>query len=236
MSVRSLLRATAFGFVAAFVVVVAVEATAQDGSEDEPATAGAEQSVAVATVDFGTKLESILRPEERARLPRDAADSLPAIDARAAFFFADKAIRIAAAGAAASGMEEEAAQLRAVPTVRDRTTAVAAQVVIHTIVSPRDASTGQATGKRQHVPIRVRTYYDQASRILTLALAHEQSWSRSPRARNFFATTMFELVRGAIRGGADRALVIDEGLQCIYYARRIEYKAGATTAVKSAIP
>lgn len=31
------------------------------------------------------------------------------------------------------------------------------------IVSPRDSASGQATGKRQHKPIRLRTYYDQAA-------------------------------------------------------------------------
>lgn len=32
----------------------------------------------------------------------------------------------------------------------------------HTIKSPRDTASGQATGKRQHMPIRTRLYYDQA--------------------------------------------------------------------------
>lgn len=35
--------------------------------------------------------------------------------------------------------------------------------VISGIVSPRDSASGQATGKRQHKPFRVRMYYDQAS-------------------------------------------------------------------------
>ncbi len=32
----------------------------------------------------------------------------------------------------------------------------------HEIVSPRDAASGQATGKRRHMPIRIRTYHDQS--------------------------------------------------------------------------
>ena len=35
--------------------------------------------------------------------------------------------------------------------------------VISGIVSPRDSASGQATGKRQHKPIRARMYYDQVS-------------------------------------------------------------------------
>ena len=35
--------------------------------------------------------------------------------------------------------------------------------VITGIVSPRDPASGQATGKRQHMPLRVRMYYDQSS-------------------------------------------------------------------------
>lgn len=33
------------------------------------------------------------------------------------------------------------------------------------IKSPRDAASGQATGKRQHKPIRFRPYYDQAVQL-----------------------------------------------------------------------
>jgi type VI secretion system secreted protein Hcp len=32
----------------------------------------------------------------------------------------------------------------------------------HTITSPRDVASGQATGKRSHKPIRARLYYDQS--------------------------------------------------------------------------
>ena len=34
--------------------------------------------------------------------------------------------------------------------------------VNHTITSPRDVASGQATGKRSHKPIRFRMYYDQS--------------------------------------------------------------------------
>ncbi len=32
----------------------------------------------------------------------------------------------------------------------------------HAIVSPRDPASGQATGKRSHKPLRLRSYYDQS--------------------------------------------------------------------------
>jgi type VI secretion system secreted protein Hcp len=40
----------------------------------------------------------------------------------------------------------------------------------HEIVSPRDSASGQATGKRQHMPIRVRMYYDQSLPMLYTAM------------------------------------------------------------------
>lgn len=47
--------------------------------------------------------------------------------------------------------------------------------VNHTIKSPRDSASGQATGKRQHLPIRVRGYYDQALTAMYQALVYNES-------------------------------------------------------------
>lgn len=44
----------------------------------------------------------------------------------------------------------------------------------HEIVSPRDAASGQATGKRQHTPIRMRMYYDQSLPQLYQAMFNDE--------------------------------------------------------------
>jgi type VI secretion system secreted protein Hcp len=45
----------------------------------------------------------------------------------------------------------------------------------HTIKSPRDTASGQATGKRQHMPIRTRAYYDQSLPMWYTALTRNES-------------------------------------------------------------
>ena len=49
--------------------------------------------------------------------------------------------------------------------------------VNHTIKSPRDSASGQATGKRQHMPIRTRSYYDQSLPMWYYALTKNESLS-----------------------------------------------------------
>ena len=45
----------------------------------------------------------------------------------------------------------------------------------HCIKSPRDSASGQATGKRQHLPLRVRSYYDQSLPMWYNALVNNES-------------------------------------------------------------
>ena len=45
----------------------------------------------------------------------------------------------------------------------------------HTIKSPRDAASGQASGKRQHLPHRVRLIYDQSITMFYQALVYNES-------------------------------------------------------------
>jgi type VI secretion system secreted protein Hcp len=45
----------------------------------------------------------------------------------------------------------------------------------HSIVSPRDAASGQATGKRAHKPMRLRFYYDQSVPMWYSALTYNES-------------------------------------------------------------
>lgn len=45
----------------------------------------------------------------------------------------------------------------------------------HTIESPRDVASGQATGKRRHMPIRARMYYDQSLPMWYMSLVRNES-------------------------------------------------------------
>ena len=45
----------------------------------------------------------------------------------------------------------------------------------HSIKSPRDSASGQATGKRQHEPLRARMYYDQSLPMWYNALVYNES-------------------------------------------------------------
>jgi type VI secretion system secreted protein Hcp len=45
----------------------------------------------------------------------------------------------------------------------------------HSIVSPRDPASGQATGKRSHKPIRLRFYYDMSLPMWYNALVYNES-------------------------------------------------------------
>jgi type VI secretion system secreted protein Hcp len=49
--------------------------------------------------------------------------------------------------------------------------------VSHSIVSPRDQASGQATGKRQHKPMVVRVELDRAAPLLHQALVSNESFS-----------------------------------------------------------
>jgi len=46
----------------------------------------------------------------------------------------------------------------------------------HQVVSPRDAASGQATGKRQHKPLRFRAYTDRALPLLYQALTKNEAF------------------------------------------------------------
>ena len=45
-----------------------------------------------------------------------------------------------------------------------------AEVASHTITSPRDVATGQASGKRQHQPVRITKEWGAASPVLRIAI------------------------------------------------------------------
>jgi len=45
----------------------------------------------------------------------------------------------------------------------------------HTVTSPRDVASGQATGKRMHKPMRFRAYYDQSMTMWYQALVYNES-------------------------------------------------------------
>ncbi|MFO0554232.1 MAG: type VI secretion system tube protein TssD [Polyangiaceae bacterium] len=45
----------------------------------------------------------------------------------------------------------------------------------HTIISPRDPASGQATGKRSHKPIRTRHYYDQSLPMWYMSLCTNEA-------------------------------------------------------------
>lgn len=47
--------------------------------------------------------------------------------------------------------------------------------VSHDVVSPRDAATGQATGKRQHRPLIITKEVDRASPLLSSALVNNET-------------------------------------------------------------
>jgi len=208
MNARKLILVTVYAAVFAALGVVAIEATAQDADQEQ----AERDAAATAPLDFRVKLVAILRPEERARLP-EGDRSLPPIDARGGFYFAGQAVRIAAEALTRNeNLRDEGESLQQLAPIRDRRTALAAQARLRGIVSPRDSATGQASGTvRGHALAATRG----ALTLVGLAIAHEESWSRSRRARDRVVTEMMGVIDSALRAGARRPIVIGVAIESV---------------------
>lgn len=66
-------------------------------------------------------------------------------------------------------------ELRGGSTDKGRTGTIEVESIAHDFVSPRDASTGQPTGKRQHKPFVITKPVDRASPMLYAALADNEN-------------------------------------------------------------
>ena len=99
---------------------------------------------------------------------KDARESRKLADAFARQRLGEKASKLAQESARLDASMQEAKEKAQIEMDAATTGMVmgvasgAAQIGGAAIVSPRDAASGQATGKRQHKPLRIRTYYDQS--------------------------------------------------------------------------